>query len=622
MKNDFSDDHPAHLCIHQLFEERAAAAPEAVALVSGNTRYTYSELNREANQLAHYLIERDVDANSRVGIFMERSCEMVIGVLGILKAGGAYVPFDSTYPKARLAGMLQDINLKHLLSMNSLLGYLPEKNSSVITLDGDKEAIARASSDNPRKRISSDDLAYVIFTSGSTGKSKAAAVHHQGWSNLLTWFTRQFEITSQDKVLLVSSFSFDLTQRALAMPLICGGELHLLASNHYSSELTLNTIDAEKITLMNCAPSPFYPLIENQPAESLRRLASLRIVFLGGEPISGARLKEWVASEYCKTELVNVYGVAECSDVSTYYRLHDFDRYVSSSVPIGIPIDNTQVYVMDSEMNCLPDGEIGELCIAGEGVGKGYVNDDELTKKKFITLKLGRTPESVYRTGDLGRLGKDQNFEYVGRVDHQVKVHGVRVELEEIETTLRQHPRVQEAIVLVKEIELGDQRIVAYVIPKESISDGEWGNVEEDLRRHLRVKLPKNMVPNTFIKIKEAPLNPNGKVDRIALQNETGNNGANPQSRQRSTAEIVIGAFVAEALRIPQVGLDDDFFDIGGHSMMAIQVVTQINETFGTRFDLSLFSNEETTVSKLAILVAEEQLRIKQGGMVEATTAA
>jgi acyl-CoA synthetase (AMP-forming)/AMP-acid ligase II len=406
------------------------------------------------------------------------------------------------------------------------------------------------------------------------------------------------------------------------MPLICGGELHLLASDHYSPELTLNTIHAEKITLMNCAPSPFYPLIENQSAESLRKLTSLRIVFLGGEPISGARLKEWVTSGYCTTELVNVYGVAECSDVSTYYRLHDFERYVTGSVPIGIPIDHTQVHVMDSEMNCLPDGEIGELCIAGDGVGKGYLNDEELTKKKFITLKLGRMPELAYCTGDLGRLGKDGNFEYAGRVDHQVKVHGIRVELEEIETILRQHPLMQEAIVLVREIERGDQRIFAYVIPKKPFHDEEWGSVEEDLRRHLRLKLPKNLVPNTFVKIKEVPLNPNGKVDRIALQNENGHNQATQRSRERTTAEIVVAAFVAEALRVPQVGLDDDFFDMGGHSLMAIQVVNQINETFGTRFDLSLFSKEETTVSQLAIWVTQEQLRLKQNALAESTAAA
>jgi amino acid adenylation domain-containing protein len=622
MTNGLSSDYPTHLCIHELFEQRAAAAPDSIALVSGTTKYSYSELNRKANQLANYLTQRGVKANSRVGIFMDRSCEMVIAVLGILKAGGVYVPFDSTYPKARIAGMLQDIGLEYLLSMSTLLDTLPEYNGSVITLDGDQELIARASSANPGQAVASDDLAYIIFTSGSTGKSKAAAVFHRGWRNLLNWFTKQFEITSRDKVLLVSSFSFDLTQRALAMPLISGGELHLLASNHYSSELTLNTIDAQKITLMNCAPSPFYPLIENQSAESLRKLASLRIVFLGGEPISGARLKEWVASEYCKTELVNVYGVAECSDVSSYYRLHDFDRYVSNSVPIGIPIYNTQVYVMDSDMNRLPDGEIGELCIAGDGVGMGYVNDAELTKQKFVTAKLDRTPEVLYRTGDLGRLGKDGNFEYVGRVDHQVKVHGVRVELEEIETVLRQHSRVQEAIVLVKEIALGDQRIVAYLIPKESISDEQWGGVEEELRRHARSKLPKNMVPNIFIKITEAPLNPNGKVDRIALQNENGHNGSKPQGRERSTAEIVIGAFIAEALRVPQVGLNDDFFDMGGHSLMAIQVVTQINETFGTRFDLSVFSEDQTTVSKLASLVAQEQLRPKQNAAAESVTAA
>jgi amino acid adenylation domain-containing protein len=622
MKNGVSDDHAVDLYIHEQFEQCVAATPNAVALVSGSTKHTYSELNGKANQLANYLIKRGVKANSRVGICMDRSCEMVIAVLAILKAGGAYVPFDSSYPKARLAGMLQEIKLKHLLTMNALLEILPEDDGSVITLDGDKEQIARESIENPRLGVAPGDLAYIIFTSGSTGKSKAAAVHHRGWRNLLNWFTRQFEITSRDKVLLVSSFSFDLTQRALVMPLISGGELHLLASNHYSPELALSTIETQKITLMNCAPSPFYTLIENQSADVRRKLNSLRIVFLGGEAISGARLQDWVDSGTCKTELVNVYGIAECSDVSTYYRLHDYSRYVSGSVPIGIPIDNTRVYVMDSEMNRVADGETGELCIAGDGVGKGYVNDPELTKKKFVKIRLGRKSELLYRTGDLGRLGKDGNFEYVGRVDYQVKVHGVRVELEEIENVLRQHSKIQEAIVLVKEVELGDQRIVAYVIPKESVSDAEWGSVEEDLRRYARLKLPKNMIPNTFVKIREVPLNPNGKVDRIALQNENGHNGAKPQSRQRSTAEIVIGAFVAEALHVPQVGLEDDFFDMGGHSLMAIQVVTQINETFGTRFDLSLFSEDKTTVSKLAFLVTEEQQRLKQDTVVESTTAA
>ncbi|MFZ1007491.1 MAG: non-ribosomal peptide synthetase [Candidatus Sulfotelmatobacter sp.] len=622
MKNGVSDDHAVDLCIHEQFEQHVAATPNAVALVSGSTKHTYSELNGKANQLANYLIKRGVKANSRVGICMDRSCEMVIAVLAILKAGGAYVPFDSSYPKARLAGMLQEIKLKHLLTTNALLEILPEDDGSVITLDGDKEQIERESSDNPQQDVAPSDLAYIIFTSGSTGKSKAAAVHHRGWRNLLNWFTRQFEITSRDKVLLVSSFSFDLTQRALVMPLISGGELHLLAANHFNPELALITIDAQKITLMNCAPSPFYTLVENQSADVRRKLNSLRIVFLGGEAISGARLKDWVDSGTCKTELVNVYGIAECSDVSTYYRLHDFSRYVSGSVPIGIPIDNTRVYVMDSELHRMAVGEVGELCIAGEGVGKGYVNDPELTKKKFVKVKLGRKSELLYRTGDLGRLGKGGNFEYVGRVDYQVKVHGVRVELEEIETVLRQHSKTQEAIVLVKEVELGDQRIVAYVVPKESVSDAEWRSVEEDLRRYVRLKLPKNMVPNTFVKIREVPLNPNGKVDRTALQNENGHNGAKPQSRQRSTAEIVIGAFVAEALHVPQVGLEDDFFDMGGHSLMAIQVVTQINETFGTRFDLSLFSEDKTTVSKLAFLVTEEQQKLKQDTVAESTTAA
>jgi amino acid adenylation domain-containing protein len=618
MKNAFSDDCRTIECVHELFEHHAAAAPDSVALVCGATTYTYSQLNRKANQLANYLRNRGVAPNSPVGIFIGRSCEMIIAVLGVLKAGGAYVPFDPTYPKERLAGMLRDVELQHLLSMNGLLESLPESNVSVITLDGYQEVIERESSDNPRRVATSEDLCYVIFTSGSTGKSKAPAVRHRGWRNLLQWFAGEFEITRRDKVLLVSAFGFDLTQRALAMPLICGGELHLLASNHYSSELILNTIDAQKITLMNCAPSAFYPLIENQPPESLEKLARLRIVFLGGEPISGARLKQWAASQYCRTELVNVYGTAECSDVSTFYRLHDFDRYASSPVPIGIPIYNTRVFVMDAEMQRVPDGEIGELCIGGEGVGKGYLNDAELTRQKFVEADTGGGPELLYCTGDLGRVGKDGNFEYVGRVDHQVKIHGIRVELEEIETVLRQHPKVQEAIVMVKEIKLGDQRIVAFVVPSESISDAAWSSVEEDLRLHVGLKLSKKMAPNQFIKLKEAPLNPNGKIDRIALQNDNTLNGAQPQKRERSTAEIVIGAFFAEVLRVPQVNFDEDFFDMGGHSLMAIQVVTRINETFGTRFDLSLFAGEKTTVSDLAILVTDH---LKQKAAAVAQTA-
>jgi amino acid adenylation domain-containing protein len=601
-------DYPQQSCVHELFEERAMESPHAVALVSGETKHTYFELNQKANRLAHYLIKRGVKPNTPVGILLDRSPEMVIAVLGVLKAGGAYAPYDPSYPRARLEGMLDSVEQSILLTASKVRDRVPVNHPSVVVLDKEEESLATESTDDPRVAISLNDLAYVIFTSGSTGRPKATAVHHGGWRNLLNWFTTEFAITSQDKVLLASSFSFDITQRALAMPLVSGGELHLLESEHFSPERALATIEAEQITLLNCAPSPFYTLFENRKADDLRKLRSLRHVFLGGEAISGSRLREWCSSKYCSAKLVNVYGVAECSDVSTFYQLEDFNHYASSPVPAGRPIFNTRIYLMDETPNPVSDGEVGEICIAGAGVGKGYLNDPALTAQKFVRRYVGAEEELLYRTGDIGRLRADGNIEYLGRADHQVKVHGIRVELEEIEAALRQHPNTQEAIVLVREGREKDQLLIAYILPKEQIVHDEWPKAAESFRRHLKSKLPQNVVPNTFIKLTEVPLNPNGKIDRSALQKQTDMPVASDE-RKRTTTEIVVGAFVAEALGLDKVELDDDFFDMGGHSLKAIQVVTRINENFGTRFDLALFSGEKTTVTGLSARVNEELKR-------------
>jgi acyl-CoA synthetase (AMP-forming)/AMP-acid ligase II/acyl carrier protein len=277
-------------------------------------------------------------------------------------------------------------------------------------------------------------------------------------------------------------------------------------------------------------------------------------------------------------------------------------------VPAGRPIFNTRIYLMDETPNPVSDGEVGEICIAGAGVGKGYLNDPALTAQKFVRRYVGAEEELLYRTGDIGRLRADGNIEYLGRADHQVKVHGIRVELEEIEAALRQHPNTQEAIVLVREGREKDQLLIAYILPKEQIVHDEWPKAAESFRRHLKSKLPQNVVPNTFIKLTEVPLNPNGKIDRSALQKQTDMPVASDE-RKRTTTEIVVGAFVAEALGLDKVELDDDFFDMGGHSLKAIQVVTRINENFGTRFDLALFSGEKTTVTGLSARVNEELKR-------------
>jgi len=608
--NDTEAEYPSDKCIQELFESQVEHAPESTAVVFGNERWTYRQLNEQANKLAHYLQKIGVRSDMPVGLFINRSVQMVIGLLGILKAGGAYVPYDPAYPKDRLNTMFQEVPVKILLTRESLANQLSAHGARVVYLDKKWAEIAGEDTRNPTGKITTpENLAYVVFTSGSTGKPKAVAVSHIGWSNLLNWFTQEFQIGRHDKVLVISSFSFDITQRSLMMPLVSGGELHILASDYFDQDLIMETIGTSQITLLNCAPSSFYALTETQEHEALKQLRSLRKVFLGGEAISASRLQNCVSCKYFTAEFVNVYGVAECSDVSTFYRLHDFDRYASSSVPIGKPIFNTKVYVVDDSLTLVPFGDVGELYVAGDGIGKGYLNDLALTEEKFIPdLFSSKRKAQLYKTGDLVRYRPDGNLEFCGRLDHQVKVRGLRIELGEIETSLRQHAEVREAAVLVEEPSLGDQRLVAYIVRSESrASRDEWDNrIIDRLRQHLISKIPQYMVPNKFVFIKDMPLNPNGKVDRKILQSISKPTEKSIDEKPRTSLEIAIAAFFAEALNVDKVSFDEDFFDLGGHSLLAAQVLVRIKQAFGVHFDLSVFSSAEgTSVASLAKLVAE-----------------
>lgn len=517
--NSTETDYPRQHCIHRLFEQQAEKRPDAVALVHRYHRLSYRELNRRANQLARYLRRLDVGAGTLVGLCMHRSVELVVSILGVLKAGAAYVPLDPSYPTKRLAAMFEDIDMRVLLTEDRLLPRLPTHRARTVCIDSQWPAIASGDGDNLPEDVSVLGLAYVIFTSGSTGRPKAAAVFQRGWTNLMNWFATEFKIGPGDKVLVVSSFSFDITQRSIVMPLITGGELHLLASDSFDPALICNTVADHGITLMNCAPSMFYLLIEDADRATLEKLRPLRVLFLGGEAIAASRLQRWTEAAIGSTEVANVYGIAECTDVSAFYRLKDYARYIASSVPIGRPIFNTRIYLLDENLAPVPPGASGEICIAGDGVGGGYINAPDLTAEKFVRDPFGRDPGArLYRTGDLGRLLPDGNLEFVGRTDHQVKLRGLRIDLGDIETTLRQDPAVKEAVVMSGERGPGDQRLIAYVVPRAHSAPSE---MTPRLRSFLRDRLPQYMVPTEFVILAEMPLNPNGKIDRGALRNQS-----------------------------------------------------------------------------------------------------
>ena len=577
-------------CVHELFERRVEERPDAVALVVGDESLTYRELNERANALAHHLRKRGVGPDVLVGICMFRCVDMIVSLLAVLKAGGAYVPIDPGYPKQRLAAMLNDLELSLLLTTDELEPNLPASGNEVLCVDREREAIAAEPTDNPGGG-GRDDLCYAIFTSGSTGQAKAAAVYHKGWANLLTWFVSEFEITAGDRVLVISSFSFDITQRSIAMPLIVGGQLHLLDSRVYDPALIREVAARDGITLVNCAPSTFYPLIERS-REEWPLLNGVRIVFLGGEPISASRLREWARSPGCTTELANVYGVAECSDVSSFHRLRDFERYAATSVPIGKPIFNTGVHILDEDLEPVPAGERGEICITGIGVGKGYVNDPLLTAEKFVPNPF-EPGTLLYRTGDMGRALPDGGFEMIGRVDFQVKIRGNRIDLGDVETNFRSHPHVREAVLVSKTFGPGDVRLVAYVVP-DHVPDAEE-DFAQSIHQVMKDRLPEYMLPSRTLILTELPLTPNGKIDRTALEERAAIVPAPaPEALPRTPLEEKVAGAFAEVLALEQIGINDNFFNFGGDSYLVTVLLARLVEVTGARLSIFEFLSQPT----------------------------
>ncbi len=541
------------------FERQAQLNPSQTAVVSGKHSLTYGELSAFSNQIANHLRASGIGRGCFVGLGLHRCLELPAALLGILKSGAAYVPLDPGYPAARIEQMIASSKLEHVVTKHDLAERFPNVNS--ICIDGD--ALAGISMDDPARDVGENDFMYAIFTSGSTGQPKAASVFHRGFENLLHWYSIELMLGPCDRTLVISSPSFDLTQKNFFAPLITGGTLVLDDCLTYDISRITGLIRDHGVTLINCTPSAFYPLIDAAAADQYRALSSLRFAVLGGEPISIPRLRPWLENPNCKAEIVNSYGPTECTDICAFYRLHKGNLDDFPFVPLGSEIPNVQVTIRDGSLAPLPDGEIGELCISGAGIGGGYLNDPARTAEVF--------KDSIYRTGDLAKRHPSNILEFRGRADHQVKVNGFRIELGEIELALNQHELVREAVVIASE-----NRLIAHV-------QGSAGLAA--LREHLATRLPAYMVPGEFHFVENFPLTPNGKIDRLALVKSTSH--APPSATSGISMESEILALWSGILDRPVTDATANFFDLGGNSIHVAIVHVRLMEMTGRQFPIT-----------------------------------
>jgi amino acid adenylation domain-containing protein len=602
--NDTRRDYPRDQCIHQLFEAQAERTPEAVAVVFEDQQLTYRELNAQANQLAHYLRKRGVGPEVSVGIYVERSVEMVVALLGTLKASGAYVPLDLAYPKERLAFMLADTQTQVLLTQKKLLGRLAEiqdpkskiGNRVVVCLDSDWEIISRESTDNLASSVKADNLAYVIYTSGSTGKPKGAMIEHKSLVNYLCWVNESLLRHTVQTLPVVTRLTFDASLKQLFAPLLRGGEVWLLSDDIVTQPAALlQALGMRNKVGLNCVPSLWKTVLDAiDSTQAITPTDSLTCLFFGGEQFS----KELVNRSFAllpHLEIWNLYGLTETTANASVARIVSQDH-----VTIGRPIANTQIYLLDRYFNPVPVGVLGELYIGGAGLARGYLKRCELTAEKFVPHPFSDEPGArLYKTGDLAYYRPDGNIQFLGRLDHQVKVRGFRIELGEIEAVLMEHPAVCETVVVVREDEPGEERLVAYVVANQ-----EQVSTAGELRSFLKAKLPGYMVPSTFVQLDALPLTPNGKVDRRTLPTP---DQAKPELEKafealRTPVEEALAGIWAEVLRVEQVGVHDNFFDLGGHSLLATQILSRVRDAFQVELPLrSLF--EKPTIEGLAEVI-------------------
>ncbi|MFP4099133.1 non-ribosomal peptide synthetase family protein [Coleofasciculus sp.] len=591
--NQTQNNYPQDKCIHHIFEAQVEKTPNNIAVLFEDQHLTYAKLNQRANQLAHYLQKLGVESEVLVGIYLERTLDIIIAILGILKAGGAYLPLDTALPKEGLAFRLQDAQAPILLTQQSLVEKLPENSAKVVYLDTDSDVIAQESSENPTSKVTGENLVYVLFTSGSTGKPKAVAIEHRQLLNYLYSIQGILSLPAGSSFAHVSTFAADLGNTVIFPSLCSGGCLHVVSSERVADPQALadychrHPIDCLKIT-----PSHLAVLLANSSSSSI--LPRQRLV-LGGE-VASWDLIEQIQQHNPDCQILNHYGPTEATvGVTTFTVKNPAACYNPQTVPLGRPLANTQVYVLDKRLQPVPIGVPGELYIGGMGLAREYLNRPELTAERFITNPFAQRTK-LYKTGDLVRYLPDGNLEFLGRTDHQVKIRGFRVELGEIETLLSQHPGVRQVVVSVWEKEPGNKGLVAYIVAnkKQCLSVNE-------LRGFLAQNLSDYMIPSAFVMLKTLPLTPNGKVDRLKLpapeQALLGVEDA--YVAPRTSVEKQLTEIWANLLSVERVGVHDNFFELGGHSLLLTQLLVQVRDAF--QVDLSLTSLLEfPTVAGLA----------------------
>jgi amino acid adenylation domain-containing protein len=603
--NDTKRNYPKDKCVHELFEEQAEKSPDAVAAVYEEQQLTYGELNRRANQLAHYLRKRGVGPESLVGICVERSLEMVVGLLGILKAGGAYVPLDPLYPTERLVFMARDTQAAVVLAQEHLRDKLAGYEGRVVCLDADWGSIAGQPESNPCSGVRSEHLAYVIYTSGSTGTPKGALITHGNVSRLFAATRSWFQFSARDVWTLFHSYAFDFSVWELWGALLYGGKVVVVPYEiSRSPQAFYQLLYKEGVTVLNQTPSAFRQLMGIEEGAQRGEELSLRLVIFGGEALDVQGLRSWLQRRGDKRpQLVNMYGITETTVHVTYRPIAMGDLATAQRSPIGVPIGDLQVYLLDTHFNLVPVGVAGEMYVGGEGVARGYLNRAELSAERFVPHPFSDKPGArLYRTGDLARVLADGKLEFLGRVDHQVKIRGYRIELGEVEAVLGQHPEVREGVVVVREDEPGDKRMVAYIV-----GHGASAPLLGELRGYLRGKLPEYMLPSTIVVLGALPLTQNGKVDRNALpdpnslSSESDAGDALPQSE----LEQMIAAVWKELLKLDRVGVHSNFFDLGGHSILLAQAHAKLSEITQREIPMIVMF-QFPTISSLAGYLSQE----------------